>query len=258
MGADQGCQISISTKYQNGKKLPNSHKLYQMSIKYNKRPWNGPSVHEIYQHLPLQDPPKLTQIWIFGLKTNHLATLAPTRCYVSLSVPSMSTPTCRLPTCWITTCRLPHVEFHHVNSQFVDKSDCRQCQFIDHQFIGTVNSSTPSIHRPSIRRPLNTMSTISSLTPPNWAALFLVTNIPLGAVLIGVRLGANFMARLTGWVGEKIPKCSPTHFCQNLNIIDTFYQGGRMSLQKNYRHVARPISVKINAFYDNWLSWEVF
>jgi hypothetical protein len=24
----------------------------------------------------LQDPPKFTQIWIFGLKTNHLATLA--------------------------------------------------------------------------------------------------------------------------------------------------------------------------------------
>jgi hypothetical protein len=30
---------------------------------------------KIYQHLPLQDPPKFTQIWIFGLKTNHLATL---------------------------------------------------------------------------------------------------------------------------------------------------------------------------------------
>jgi hypothetical protein len=25
--------------------------------------------------IPLQDPPKFTQIWIFGLKTNHLATL---------------------------------------------------------------------------------------------------------------------------------------------------------------------------------------
>jgi hypothetical protein len=36
------------------------------------------SVHKIKQHLPLQDPPKFTQIWIFGLKTNHLATLAPT------------------------------------------------------------------------------------------------------------------------------------------------------------------------------------
>jgi hypothetical protein len=46
-----------------------------MSIKYNKRPLNGPSVHKIYQHLPLQDPPKFSQISIFGLKTNHLATL---------------------------------------------------------------------------------------------------------------------------------------------------------------------------------------
>jgi hypothetical protein len=27
------------------------------------------------QHLPLQDPPKFTQIWIFVLKINHLATL---------------------------------------------------------------------------------------------------------------------------------------------------------------------------------------
>jgi hypothetical protein len=42
-----------------------------MSITYN----NRPSVHKIYQHLPMQDPPNFTQIWIFGLKTNHLATL---------------------------------------------------------------------------------------------------------------------------------------------------------------------------------------
>jgi hypothetical protein len=46
-----------------------------MSVKYNKRPQGGPSVHKIYQHLPLQNPQKFTQIWIFGLKTNHLATL---------------------------------------------------------------------------------------------------------------------------------------------------------------------------------------
>jgi hypothetical protein len=72
---DQGCQIILGTKYQNGKNIPNYHKLYQMSMKYNKRPQNGPSVHEIYQHLILQDPPKFPQIWIFGLKTNHLATL---------------------------------------------------------------------------------------------------------------------------------------------------------------------------------------
>jgi hypothetical protein len=32
----------------------------------------------INRHLPLKDPPKFTQIWIFGLKTNHLATLVKT------------------------------------------------------------------------------------------------------------------------------------------------------------------------------------
>jgi hypothetical protein len=55
--------------------IPNYDEEYQMSIKYHKRPKNGPSVHKIYQHLPLQDPPKFTRLWSFGLKTNHLATL---------------------------------------------------------------------------------------------------------------------------------------------------------------------------------------
>jgi hypothetical protein len=31
-------------------------------------------VNKIDQHFPLQDPPKFTQIGIFGLKTYHLAT----------------------------------------------------------------------------------------------------------------------------------------------------------------------------------------
>jgi hypothetical protein len=47
-----------------------------MSKKYNKRPSNGQNVRKIYQHLPLQYPPKFNQIWIFGLKTYHLATLS--------------------------------------------------------------------------------------------------------------------------------------------------------------------------------------
>jgi hypothetical protein len=46
-----------------------------MSIKYFKWPSNRPNVRKIYQHLPLQDPPKFTQTWIFGLKIYHLATL---------------------------------------------------------------------------------------------------------------------------------------------------------------------------------------
>jgi hypothetical protein len=29
----------------------------------------------MHQHFPFQGPPKFTQIWIFGLKINHLATL---------------------------------------------------------------------------------------------------------------------------------------------------------------------------------------
>jgi hypothetical protein len=32
----------------------------------------------MYRHLPLQDPPKFTQIWIFVLKIYHLATLLET------------------------------------------------------------------------------------------------------------------------------------------------------------------------------------
>jgi hypothetical protein len=32
----------------------------------------------VYLHLPSKGPTKLTQFWIFGLKTNHLATLSTT------------------------------------------------------------------------------------------------------------------------------------------------------------------------------------
>jgi hypothetical protein len=44
--------------------------------KYTKWSENIPNGHKIYRHFQLQDPPKLTQIGIFGLKMNHLATLA--------------------------------------------------------------------------------------------------------------------------------------------------------------------------------------
>jgi hypothetical protein len=53
-----------------GKNVPNYHKIYQMSIKYTK--W---LYVKIDQHIPLQDSPKTTQIWIFGLKVYDLATL---------------------------------------------------------------------------------------------------------------------------------------------------------------------------------------
>jgi hypothetical protein len=47
-----------------GKDIPNS-------LKFNKWPQNIPNSHKIAQidqHLPLRDPPKFTQIGIFGLK----------------------------------------------------------------------------------------------------------------------------------------------------------------------------------------------
>jgi hypothetical protein len=48
--------------------IPKRAKIYQITIKCTK-------CTKIYQHLPLQAPPKFTQIWIFGLKIYHLATL---------------------------------------------------------------------------------------------------------------------------------------------------------------------------------------
>jgi hypothetical protein len=46
-----------------------------MAMNYTKCPQNIPNGHKIFQHLPFKGPPKFTQIGIFGLKTNHLATL---------------------------------------------------------------------------------------------------------------------------------------------------------------------------------------
>jgi hypothetical protein len=66
---DSGLPDFLGPKYQNGEKytklpqnIPNGHKIFQMVIKYTKI-------------FPLQDPTNFTQIGIFGLKTNHLATL---------------------------------------------------------------------------------------------------------------------------------------------------------------------------------------
>jgi hypothetical protein len=43
--------------------------MYQM-------PYNVPNDQKTYQHSPFQSPSKFTRIGIFGLKTNHLATLS--------------------------------------------------------------------------------------------------------------------------------------------------------------------------------------
>jgi hypothetical protein len=61
-----------------GGNIPDDQKytiqVYQMAINYIKCPENLPNSHKIYQHCSLQDPPKFTQIGIFGLRIYHLAT----------------------------------------------------------------------------------------------------------------------------------------------------------------------------------------
>jgi hypothetical protein len=47
--APQGCQTFPGTTYQNGKNVPNEHKIYQMTTKYTKWPQNIPIDHKIYQ-----------------------------------------------------------------------------------------------------------------------------------------------------------------------------------------------------------------
>jgi hypothetical protein len=58
-----------------GINVPNENEIYLMVIKYSQCPKNIPDAHEIYQHFTFQGPPKVTQIGIFVLKINHLATL---------------------------------------------------------------------------------------------------------------------------------------------------------------------------------------
>jgi hypothetical protein len=55
--------------------VQNGHKMYKMATKCTKWPQNRPNGHKIYQPLPLQIPPKFTQIRLFVLKICHLATL---------------------------------------------------------------------------------------------------------------------------------------------------------------------------------------
>jgi hypothetical protein len=59
----------MATKYTKwSQNMPNGRKIDHI-VK------NIPNSRKISQHLPFQDPPKLTQIGIFGLKIHHLATL---------------------------------------------------------------------------------------------------------------------------------------------------------------------------------------
>jgi hypothetical protein len=61
---------------QTRKDIPNNHKIYQIATKYTKWPLNIPNGRKNCQPLRSQDPPKFTQIEIFGLKICHLATLS--------------------------------------------------------------------------------------------------------------------------------------------------------------------------------------
>jgi hypothetical protein len=61
-----GCHIFLGTTYQKGKNLPNNHKICHQNMP------NGSKIYQmaikIYQHLPLQDPPKFTQTGIVGFE----------------------------------------------------------------------------------------------------------------------------------------------------------------------------------------------
>jgi hypothetical protein len=57
------------------KNVPNEQKIYQMVTEYPLSPLNTTDGHKIQQHFPIYGTPKFTEIGIFGLKINHLATL---------------------------------------------------------------------------------------------------------------------------------------------------------------------------------------
>jgi hypothetical protein len=67
----RGCQIFLGPNqtYQNGKNIPNDHKLYKMAIQCKKWLQSAPNGHKICQHIPIKGPPKYTQIGIFGTKS---------------------------------------------------------------------------------------------------------------------------------------------------------------------------------------------
>jgi hypothetical protein len=87
----QGCQIFLGKTYQNGKNytklpqnIPNVHKLFQMAVKYCILSLKYINIFHC------KTPSNFTQIWIFGSKINHLATL----------VPSPGTANLKLNLCW--------------------------------------------------------------------------------------------------------------------------------------------------------------
>jgi hypothetical protein len=59
---DRVARFFLAQHTKTKKNLPNDHKISQIANTYTKWTENLPNGHKIYQHLLLQDPPKLTQI----------------------------------------------------------------------------------------------------------------------------------------------------------------------------------------------------
>jgi hypothetical protein len=74
--------------YQSWKNITIDDKLYQSAINCTKWPKNIPNTHIKLPHFPFQGPPNLTQIGIFGVKINYLATLAWTLLSLTVLVPA--------------------------------------------------------------------------------------------------------------------------------------------------------------------------
>jgi hypothetical protein len=65
----QDCQIFLLQLTNKEKNIPTSQELYRNALKYMyQMPYHIPNGHKLYQyqHLPLQDSLKFTQIRIFG------------------------------------------------------------------------------------------------------------------------------------------------------------------------------------------------
>jgi hypothetical protein len=63
----------MATKYTTWpQNIPNGHKIYQMATRYTK--WVKYIPHTIYQHLPLQDLQKFTQIRFENMPSGNPAT----------------------------------------------------------------------------------------------------------------------------------------------------------------------------------------
>jgi hypothetical protein len=72
---EQGCRIFLDSIYPNGGKYTKLPLNYQMAIKNTKWQQYIPNGHRKNKLVSFQGPREFTQIWIFGQKTCHLATM---------------------------------------------------------------------------------------------------------------------------------------------------------------------------------------